>query len=129
MIVNYLKIALRNIRRHKSFAVLNIAGLAVSLAACLVIFLVLQHEFSYDTHHKNGSRIHQLVKKRVTPDGEAFRTSIPFAATPALRAAWPDIPFADVFARAEAQVTIRDEKGNTTDKKFLENRGIFLCGT
>lgn len=127
MIVNYLKIALRNIRRHKSFAVLNIAGLAVSLAACLVIFLVLQHEFSYDTHHKNASRIHQLVKKRVTPDGEAFRTSIPFAATPALRAAWPDITFADVFARAEAQVTIQDEKGNTTDKKFLENRGIFYA--
>jgi hypothetical protein len=40
MIVNYLKIAFRNIRRHKSFAVLNITGLAVALAACLVIFLV-----------------------------------------------------------------------------------------
>ena len=99
MILNYLKIAIRNIRRHRSFAVLNIAGLAVSLAACLVIFLVLQHEFSYDTHHKNASQIHQLVKKRITPEGEAYRSSIPFAATPALRAAWPDITFADVFSR------------------------------
>jgi putative ABC transport system permease protein len=105
MILNYLKIAIRNIRRHRSFAVLNITGLAVSLAACLVIFLVLQHEFSYDTYHKNYSRVHQLVKKSVTPDGEAFRTSIPFATTPALRAGYPHITFTDVFTRAEAQVT------------------------
>lgn len=127
MILNYLKIAIRNIRRHKSFAVLNIAGLAVALAACLVIFLVLQHEFSYDTYHKNASRIHQLVKKRVTPDGEAFRTSIPFATTHALRANWPQMTFTDVFTRAEAQITIADKSGGTANKKFIEQRGIFYA--
>lgn len=127
MIVNYLKIALRNIRRHKSFATLNIAGLAVALAACLVIFLVLQHEFSYDTYHKNYSRIHQLVKKRVTADGEAFRTSIPFAATPALRSGYPHITFTDVFTRPEGQVTIADQTGGAGNKKFLEQSGIFYA--
>jgi putative ABC transport system permease protein len=127
MIINYLKIALRNIRRHKSFAILNITGLAVALAACLVIFLVLQYEFSYDTYHKKASRIHQLVKKRVTTDGEAFRTSIPFAATPALRSGYPHITFTDVFTRGEAQVTIADEKGEAGNKKFLEQTGIFYA--
>lgn len=127
MILNYLKIAIRNIRRHKSFAALNITGLAVALAACLVIFLVLQHEFSYDTYHKNASRIHQLVKKRVTPDGEAFRTSIPFATTAALRSGYPHITFTDVFTRGETQVTIADEKGGTNNKKYLEQRGIFYA--
>jgi putative ABC transport system permease protein len=127
MILNYLKIALRNIRRHKSFAALNITGLAVALAACLVIFLVLQHEFSYDTYHKNASRIHQLVKKRVTPDGEAFRTSIPFATTAALRSGYPHITFTDVFTRAETQVTIAGENGGTNNKKYLEQRGIFYA--
>ena len=127
MILNYLKIAIRNIRRHQSFAILNISGLAVALAACLVIFLVLQHEFSYDTYHKNASRIHQLVKKRVTPDGEAFRTSRPFATTHALRANGPQVTFTDVYTRAEAQVTIADNAGGTANKKFLEQRGIFYA--
>jgi putative ABC transport system permease protein len=124
MILNYLKIALRNIRRHKSFAALNITGLAVALAACLVIFLVLQYEFSYDTYHKNAPRIHQLVKKRVTPEGEDYRTSIPFAAAAVLRSGYPHITFTDVFTRAEAQITIAEATGA---KKFLEQKGIFYA--
>jgi putative ABC transport system permease protein len=127
MIINYLKIAFRNIRRHKSFAVLNITGLAVALAACLIIFLLLQHEFSYDTYHKKASRIHQLVKKRVASDGESWRISIPFATTPALRSGYPHITFTDVFTRPEAQVTIADETGGADNKKFLEERGIFYA--
>src|SRR5688572_30718591 len=101
MILNYLKIAFRNLRRQKTFAALNIAGLAISLAAALVIFLVLQHEFSFDRYHEKADRIYHLVKKRTTADGIDYRVSIPFAATAALRNAYPQVTFTEVFSRAE----------------------------
>ena len=46
MFKNYLKIALRNIRKHKVYSFINIAGLAIGIAACLLLFLWVQDELS-----------------------------------------------------------------------------------
>jgi len=61
MIKNYLKIALRNFSRNKVFAFINISGLAIGISAALVIYLIVQYEFSYDTFHKDGDRIYRVV--------------------------------------------------------------------
>ena len=53
MFKNYLKIALRNIRKHKGYSFINIAGLAIGVAACLLLFFWVQDELSYDRHHQN----------------------------------------------------------------------------
>src|SRR5687767_10286513 len=50
MFTNYLKIALRNIRRNISYTVLNVAGLTLSIASCLVIFLIVKNELTYDQY-------------------------------------------------------------------------------
>ena len=47
MLKNYFKIAWRNIIRHKGYAAINISGLTMGIAACLLIFVVVQYEFSY----------------------------------------------------------------------------------
>lgn len=60
MIKNYLKIALRNIKRQKIYTFINVFGLAVGMACCLVIFLFVQHEFSYDNFHEKADRIYRL---------------------------------------------------------------------
>ena len=52
MIKNYFKTALRNLLRNKTYAMINITGLAVGIASCLLIFLVIQFETSFDTFHK-----------------------------------------------------------------------------
>ena len=57
MLKNYLKIALRNLLRHKAYSFINIAGLAVGVTCCLLILLFVQDELSYDRYHENAKRI------------------------------------------------------------------------
>jgi putative ABC transport system permease protein len=61
MLKNYLKIALRNLWRNKSFAAINIIGLAIGINACLIIFLLVNYEFSFDTFHADKERIYRVV--------------------------------------------------------------------
>ena len=60
MIRNYLSIALRNIRQNPLYAFINIFSLAVGLAACLVIYLFISDEMSFDAFHKQKSMIYRL---------------------------------------------------------------------
>src|SRR5687768_7286790 len=60
MIRNYIKIAWRNVRKNKVFAFINVFGLSVGLACCMLIALYLYHEFSYDRYHSNGDRVFQV---------------------------------------------------------------------
>lgn len=61
MLINYLKIALRNLLRHKSFSTINIAGLTIGLVSFLAISLYVVDEFSYDRFHQNSNRIYRAV--------------------------------------------------------------------
>src|SRR5579863_9596734 len=60
MIKNYIKIAWRNLVRQRLYSIINISGLAVGLAVCMLIMLYVAHEHSYDRFHKNGKRIYTL---------------------------------------------------------------------
>jgi putative ABC transport system permease protein len=60
MLRNYFKIAFRNIARHKAFATINIAGLAIGMACSIFILLWVQNELSYDKFHKNADHIYRL---------------------------------------------------------------------
>ncbi len=61
MLYNYLKIALRNLLRHKSFGIINIAGLSIGLITFLAISLYVVDEFSYDRFHEKKDRIYRAV--------------------------------------------------------------------
>lgn len=61
MLSNYLKIAIRNILRYKSFSLINITGLTIGLVAFLGISLYIADEFSFDQYHENKSRIHRAI--------------------------------------------------------------------
>lgn len=61
MISNYFKIALRSLLRQKSYAFINIVGLALGLATCLLIGLYVADELSYDRFHVNYDRIYRVV--------------------------------------------------------------------
>ena len=66
MIKNYLKIAWRNLVKHKGYSILNVTGLATGIAACLLIFVVVQYELSYDKFRENY-KSPQLKDLRVFP--------------------------------------------------------------
>jgi putative ABC transport system permease protein len=59
MIGNYLLIAIRNLRKHFSYSIINIAGLGLGLATCLLLSLWIRHELSYDTFHTKLDRIYR----------------------------------------------------------------------
>ena len=61
MFKNYILIAIRNLQRHKSYSFINIFGLAIGMACCLLIFLYVQDEFSYDKYHTNSDNIYRLA--------------------------------------------------------------------
>src|SRR5688572_32899943 len=64
MIKNYFKIAWRNIQRHKSYSVINILGLAIGIAACLLILQYVSFELTYEKFHENKDRIYRVRQHR-----------------------------------------------------------------
>lgn len=74
MVLNYLKIAWRNLWRNKLYSSINIGGLALGLAVCMLIMLYVAHEHSYDHFHKNTSRIFSVYTSG-TYGGQAVNTS------------------------------------------------------
>jgi hypothetical protein len=70
MLKNYFKTAIRNLKRFKSYALINILGLAVGIAACLLIFVVLQFETGFDRFHHNRQNIYRVVSEFTNPDGK-----------------------------------------------------------
>ncbi|MCZ6636206.1 MAG: ABC transporter permease [bacterium] len=63
MVRNYLIVALRNLMRHKGYSMINITGLAVGMACCVLIGLFIQDEFKVDGFHSKGGRIFRLVRE------------------------------------------------------------------
>ena len=63
MLKNYFKIAFRNLLRNKLYSSINLTGLAIGLAACLMIWLWVQDEMSYDRFHTNAERIYRVERK------------------------------------------------------------------
>ena len=63
MIKNYLKTAFRSLIKNRSFSIINIFGLSVSMAVCMLIILILQDQLSYDNFHRNKDRIYRIQTK------------------------------------------------------------------
>jgi len=73
MLGNYLRITLRNLSRHRGFTFINVTGLSVGMAACLLIFLYVRDELSYDRYHRNRDRLYRLAVK---VDGASYENGL-----------------------------------------------------
>src|SRR6185437_12824927 len=62
MLKNYLLLAFKNFRKHRLFSAVNVLGLTIGITCCLMIFLYVIHEFSYDRWQANGDRIYRAVR-------------------------------------------------------------------
>ena len=62
MIKNYFLIALKNLRKQKLFSLINILGLTIGITCCLMLFLFILNEFSFDKFHKNGKNIYRIMR-------------------------------------------------------------------
>jgi putative ABC transport system permease protein len=77
MFKNYLKIALRQLGRHKGYTIINILGLAIGMACCLLILMYVQDEMSYDKFHDDGDRIYRMALERKYQVRSRFYAIIP----------------------------------------------------
>ncbi|MFC1565031.1 ABC transporter permease [candidate division KSB1 bacterium] len=111
MFQNYLKITLRNIRKHKGYSFINIAGLAVGMACCLLTLQWVRYEISYDRFHENAERLHLV--QFYAPEFDAYGRGMPGPAADFLREEYPEILLSTVFGR--------------TGAKFSYNRRNFNC--
>ncbi|MEO1052717.1 MAG: ABC transporter permease [Bacteroidota bacterium] len=69
MLRNYLKVALRNFLRNKGFTLINILGLTLGTASCILIFLIVRYETSFDNFHADRDRIYRVVKETRNASG------------------------------------------------------------
>lgn len=123
MIKNYLKVAFRNLWEHKSFSAINIFGLAVGIATCLLIIVFVMDELSYDKFNKKADRIYRV-------DGD-----INFGGTHFILAVAPDPMGATLkkdFPQVEQYVRFRDYGGFRVKKdneNLQENKVIHVDST
>ncbi|GGH71581.1 putative ABC transport system permease protein [Filimonas zeae] len=120
MLKNYFLIAWRNLRTHKTYAVINLAGLAVALAAFGMIALYILDEYSYDRYHTRANSIVRVTQHTRWNGNELHQATVSAPFAPALQAAFPEI---------EAAVRIDMEGGGviTAGSKKLQQGNIIYA--
>ncbi len=107
MFKNYFKTAVRNLGRHKGFSIINLSGLAAGMAVCILIFLWVQDELSFDRFHQNADSLYQVL---LNPTGtDSYWAHGPGPLGPALKQEFPEI--ADTcraFGHARAPLRYKD---------------------
>lgn len=91
MFYNYFKIAIRILARNKVYSFINIAGLAVGLAACILILLYIKYELSYDRYNKSADKIYRVAQHISTPDHESDFAASPASLASLLKTNSPDV--------------------------------------
>ncbi|MYB56430.1 MAG: FtsX-like permease family protein [Gemmatimonadetes bacterium] len=120
LLSSYLKTALRNLARHRIYSAINIIGIAIGLAFCILTFLFVQNEWTYDTFHENADRIYRVyIKGR----NERVHGVTPGPLGPALRDAFPDMQTVRFISRT-GKIGTEDRafraKLGFTDPNFLD---------
>ena len=87
---SYIRFALRNMRKNKLYAIINIAGLALGIACALVIFLIIKFELSFDTYHPDAERIYRMVRTTTEYGNTDYSTGVPHPMPDALRTDFPE---------------------------------------
>ena len=121
MLRNHFKTAWQNLRSHRAYVAINTLGLAVGIAACLLIFLLIQYETSFDNFHKNKERIYRLGSAIKTRDGINYSKASAFPVAEALRTDYPQLEHvARIYGRNNQQITLLNNS-NAAEIKFKEN--------
>ncbi len=119
MLSNNLKLALRNLRNQKGFAVLNVLGLAVGIAAVLLIFRIVHYELSYNQNFQNYDRIVRVVTNDVNNDGEqGFTRGMPLPAMTSVKNTVPQLVATTKMKEYWPTILVPNPSGGPALKKF-----------
>lgn len=109
MLKNYLITAFRNLTKNKIFSIINILGLSIGIAACLLISLYVNYEFGFDKHIKDVDNLYRVLYERETETGEKvqFASASPTVG-PAIKDKFPEIEKYTRAYKLEGILTIDD---------------------
>lgn len=127
MLKNHLKIIFRNMKQQKIYSMINIMGLAGGIACCLLIFLYVHYEFSFDSFHEKIDRIHRIILERTYPDRV---THWPIMPNPLADALINDYPEVETATRVVPLTWGREGSDGKTrihyqDKTILEPNVVY----
>lgn len=127
MLKNYLLLAWRNFRKHPTFSVINLAGLAVGIACFILIMLYVQYELSFDRYHEKADNIYRVVAQQ---PGNVFLGTDHFAVTPAilgktLKQEFPEVLEATTLDDYNNVLITVGEQSFYEDKLILADSAIF----
>jgi putative ABC transport system permease protein len=119
MIKNYLKITLRNLKKHKLYSFINILSLTIGITVCLLITLYIKQEFSYDKYFENASNIYRITTTHISDRGTSVDVETPMPLAEALAEKYPEIgKCARIFFDGNELVRYKD-------KSFIEQSIAF----
>lgn len=93
MLKNYLKIATRNLIKHRGYTFINVSGLALGMACCLLIVLYVSHELSYDRYHVNSDQVYRVTREFFDENNTSILhlTRLSFPIAPAMEEELPEV--------------------------------------
>jgi putative ABC transport system permease protein len=130
MFKNYLKIAIRNIKKYKAYSFINIAGLAIGMACCILIIQFVQDELSYDRYNEKADRIYRLVDALdlSEPTSRYFAlSSAPFA--PMLKKEFPEVENAVRLFLGRRRMVSKGENKYYEDGLIFADDSLFQIFT
>jgi len=128
MIKNYFKTAFRSLTRNKNYSIINIAGLTAGIAVCLIIFIIITFESSFDNFHRKHNRIYRVLTEYHHADAADifYGRGVPLPMPAALKTSFPQIEkVAAIFSEGNDQILVLDNNGQAV-KKFKEEKGVIF---
>jgi predicted permease len=130
MFKNYIKIALRNIKKHKGYSFINIAGLAIGMACCILILLWVQDELGYDLFHKNRRELYRVYTEVQYTDGRTnLFTQSYFPLARILKEECPDVVDAVRYASRSMLLIKHGDKSFADDNFGFADSSFFKMFT
>lgn len=120
MITSYFKIAWRNMIRERRTSFINLIGLSLGVASALILFVIVQYEWSYDRFHKNYDRIYRIVTETRHETSTNYNPGTPNPLPRALQADIPQLKAIVPLLATGAQVDVPQTNRNSTDDKYSE---------
>jgi len=126
MLQNYLKIAFRNLLRSKSYSIINILGLSLGIACCLLLALYIADEVSYDRHHARLDDLYRINTEFASQHGIDLQGSV---SPPIAMGLWAEIPEIESATRALNPPGVAQNLIRHGDNMFYESDGYVADST
>jgi putative ABC transport system permease protein len=125
MLKNYFTVAMRNLRKHSFYSLINVAGLSIGLAICFIIVLFVRNEMSYDKHFANADRIYRIKSDLKFGGNHYNMLYAPPLMGPTLAEEFPEVEAAVRFRERGSYLVKRDVENIKEDHVIWADKDFF----